>query len=97
MPDGLAFISMILGFAFVTVVGAKLGAGSHALTGLFAAQGARDWPTGVQEPDAPRFVIAPRMDTTQPSLPADDRTEAGSRFAEIEELYAGPIRPAPRP
>ena len=98
MPDGLAFVSMIVGFGFVTVVGAKLGAGSHtALAGLFATQGARDWPTGVQEADAPRFVIAPPSDRTTPAWPAADITEAGARATEIEELYAGPIRPGPRP
>jgi hypothetical protein len=95
MPDGLAFVSMILGFAFVTVVGAKLGAGSHtALVGLFPTQGARDWPSGVQEADAPRFVIAPPSDRTTPAGPAADIPEAGPRSSDIVELYAGPIRPA---
>lgn len=98
MPDGLAFVSMIVGFAFIIVAGAKLGAGSpSALAGLFAAQGARDWPTGVQETDAPRFVIAPPSDPTTPAWPADGIAEAGPRSPEIEELYAGPLRPGPRP
>ena len=57
MPDGLAFISMIAGFGFVIAAGAKIGAHT-ALVGLFATEGARDWPTGVQEADAPRFVFA---------------------------------------
>ena len=55
MPDGLAFVSMILGFAFVTVVGAKMGAATHStFAGLFATQGARDWPTGVHRPCSAR-------------------------------------------
>jgi hypothetical protein len=55
-------ISMILwligGFAFLFVAGALLGAGSEtSLTGLFPQNGAREWPHGVQETDAPRFAV----------------------------------------
>jgi hypothetical protein len=83
MPDGLAFISMIVGFGLVIVAGAKLGAGSHiALAGLFAIHGPSEWPTGVQEADAPRFVFARSSAVMAADVPA----------VEIEELYAGPIR-----
>lgn len=82
MPDGLTIVTVIFGFGLVTVAGAKLGAGS--IGGLFATQVARDWPTGVQEPDAPRFVFTrPSVGMTQ----ADDAPPC-----EIDELYAGPIR-----
>ena len=89
MPDGFTIVSVIVGFAIVTVAGAKLGAGSHtSLEGLFPAQGASDWPTGVQEADAPRFVFAP------PSIGSlSEDTAPGPMIGELEELYAGPIRP----
>ena len=89
MPDGFTIVSVIVGFALVTVAGAKLGAGSHtSLQGLFPAQGRRDWPTGVQEVDAPRFVFAP------PSIgPLSEDTAPGPMIGDLEELYAGPIRP----
>ena len=66
MTDGLTVIWLILGLGFVMVAGARLGAGSHtSLTGLFPARGARDWPAGVQEPDAPRFDVS-HLDTLRP-------------------------------
>ncbi len=59
MYDGLTIIGLIFGFGFLMVAGARLRAGSHlSLTGLFPAPGVRDWPHGVQEPDAPRFDVA---------------------------------------
>lgn len=82
MPDGFTIVAVIVGFALVTVAGAKLGAGS--IEGLFATQGARDWPTGVQEADAPPFVF------TRPSVGTTQTDEAPP--CEIDELYAGPIR-----
>jgi hypothetical protein len=82
MPDGFTIVSVIVGFALVTAAGAKLGAGS--LEGLFAMHGVRDWPTGVQEDDAPRFVFTPRSAVTSH---VDDAPPW-----EIDELYAGPIR-----
>lgn len=93
MPDGLTFISVILGFGFVVVAGAKLGAGSHTgLVGLFSTHEARDWPIGVQEADAPRFVFA--RPPTQPARASGtgDGLAGDAPAAEIEELYAGPIR-----
>ncbi len=92
MPEGLTFISVIAGFALIAVVGARLGAGTPAaLAGLFPAQGVRDWPTGVQEADAPRFNLdaAPSPPV---GLPDTSRTSAETPPSEIEDLYAGPIR-----
>ncbi len=93
MPDGLTFISVIFGFGLVIVAGAKFGAGSlSALGGLFVTHGARDWPTGVQEGDAPRFVF------TRPAGRPTDGVQAGHLPAdaapacEINDLYTGPIR-----
>lgn len=93
MPDGLAFISMIAGFGFVIVAGAKIGAGSHtALVGLFATEGARDWPTGVQEADAPRFVFARSSVVMAVTSAAGDIPASDVPLVEVEELYAGPLR-----
>lgn len=93
MPfDGLTVVSVIVGFGLVAAAGAKLGAGSNgALAGLFATHGARDWPIGVQEGDAPRFLLdsAPVPPATATGEGAGD----GAEGALIEELYAGPIRP----
>jgi hypothetical protein len=59
MVDGVTYLSLALGFGFILVAGARLGAGSHtALGGLFPSRPVVDWPTGVQEADAPRFDIA---------------------------------------
>ena len=54
----LGFV-LVAGVGFVLVVGGRIGSGSPTvLAGLFPAHGVRDWPTGVQEPDAPRFDVA---------------------------------------
>jgi hypothetical protein len=84
MPlDGLTFIIVIAGFGLVIAAGAWLGEGSPgSLAGLFPSSGAREWPVGVQEPDAPHFVVA--------AVPV--RPTAEPPRNEIEELYAGPIR-----
>ena len=98
MSDGLAFVAMIVGFALVIVAGAKLGAGSHtALAGMFATQGARDWPTGVQEADAPRFDFAGPSAPLTPASPAGDLAVDALPVPEIEDLYVGPIRSVHRP
>ena len=92
MADDLTLLSAIIGFGLVIAAGARLGAGSHALSGLFAAQGARDWPTGVQEPDAPHFnFVHPTGDTPGVSDPGDGPLDVPS-WARIEDLYAGPLR-----
>ena len=70
-----------------------LGVGAPgALSGLFASQGAREWPTGVQEADAPHFDFSRRSDATAtPSTAAHARADDPS-WARIEELYEGPLR-----
>ena len=58
MSDVVVPIVVIAGFGFILYAGAHLGAGStRAFAGLFAPGDARDWPTGVQEADAPRFHV----------------------------------------
>jgi hypothetical protein len=60
MPDGPTYLSVVLGFAFVLIAGAWLAPGSPTiLGGLFAPQAARDWPIGVQEPDAHLDALRP--------------------------------------
>jgi hypothetical protein len=69
MPDGVVSISVVIGFGFIIFAGARLGAGSlQAFGGLFAAQGVRDWPTGIQEGDAPRFDVQ-HLDELRPGRP----------------------------
>ena len=82
MPDETTLVSALVGVG-ITIFGfAMLGVGAPgALSGLFASQGARDWPAGVQEPDAPHFDFSDRSDS-------DD----GSSWARIEDLYDGPLR-----
>ena len=92
MADGLTFLSAIVGFGLVIAAGAKLGAGSHALSGLFAAQGARDWPTGVQEPDAPHFNLVHSTAVTPCATTVGDALAGEPSWAGIEDLYAGPLR-----
>lgn len=58
MSDGVTYLGLVVGFGFILVAGIRLGEGSRdLLAGLFPAHGARDWPTGVQEGDAPRFAV----------------------------------------
>lgn len=91
--DGPTFISAIIGFGIVIVAGAMLGAGSHAvLTGLFAAQGAREWPTGVQEEDAPHFDFSHRSDTSLTAPTAHRALADDPSWGRIEDLYEGPLR-----
>jgi hypothetical protein len=93
MHDGITYLSLVVGFGFVLIAGAKLGAGSQTfLAGLFPVHGARDWPTGVQESDAPRFAVE-HLDQLRPErlppidtfcgLPLDD---TGDPRPEIIEL-----------
>ena len=59
MSDVVVPIAVVAGFGFILYAGAHLGAGStQAFAGLFAAGDVRDWPTGIQEADAPRFDVA---------------------------------------
>lgn len=91
MADGPTLISAIVGFGIVVVAGYMLGAGSHALTGLFAAQGAHDWPIGIQEPDAPHFVFEHTSDSAPGVSDGGDALPEPS-WAVIEDLYEGPLR-----
>ena len=69
MSDGVIYVTLVVGFGFVIVAGARLGAGSHlSLAGLFPTSGVRDWPKGVQESDAPRFAVA-HLDGLRPEHP----------------------------
>jgi hypothetical protein len=89
--DGLTVISLVVGFGLLIVAGARLGAGSHSsLAGLFATHGGRDWPIGVQEGDAPRFLLPSRSDRS--SGRAADSPPPETPPPVIEDLYAGPIR-----
>ena len=69
MSDGVTYLGVVVGFGFILIAGARLGAGSHhSLGGLFAGQRVRDWPTGVQEGDAPRFAVG-HLDGLRPGHP----------------------------
>ena len=58
MPDILTILSIFAGFAFIIVVGAKLGAGgTDSVLGLFRFEDLPARPRGVQETDLPRFVF----------------------------------------
>ena len=90
MTDGPTVIWLLLGFGFVMVAGARLGAGSHtSLTGLFPTHGVRDWPAGIQEPDAPRFEVS-HLDTLRPRRAGAVRTTVDDvvPLPEIVELGA---------
>ena len=66
MIDISTVLWLIGGFAFLLVAGALLGAGTeNSLTGLFAQNGRRDWPQGVQETDVPRFAVE-HLDALRP-------------------------------
>ncbi|MFL5674362.1 MAG: hypothetical protein ACJ779_05115 [Chloroflexota bacterium] len=92
MSDAVIDITLVAGFAFIVVAGSRLGAGSHhALVGLFGGRGSRDWPTGVQEADAPRFAIGhlDGLRPGQPTLVAVSATEderPGEPRAELIDL-----------
>jgi hypothetical protein len=73
MPDGIVLPVLALGFGFVLIAGSWLTNGSTDLmAGLFASQAVRDWPPGVQEPDAPRFDVAHVDAIRSPATPPDD-------------------------
>ena len=58
MLDIPTTLFVLAGFAFIFVVGAKLGAGStDSLAGLFAYEPMPPRPRGVQETELPRFVF----------------------------------------
>jgi len=87
MSDQLIVVSTMVGLGFLLVAGAWLGAGSHtALVGLFAAHGGRDWPTGVQEADAPHFAVA-HLDNLRPAAATPPESfDDGGASPEIVDL-----------
>ncbi|MFL5722704.1 MAG: hypothetical protein ACJ78H_04880 [Chloroflexota bacterium] len=90
MSDGVITLTVVIGFAFILVAGSRLGAGSHhALAGLFPARGGRDWPTGVQEEDGPRFVVRhlDGLRRGQPVVIATARPDEGAVDAPPAELF----------
>ncbi len=61
----------LVGLGFVQIVGSRSGErSSTAFAGLFPAQGRRDWPTGLQESDAPRFDVT-HLDALRPGTMGD--------------------------
>jgi hypothetical protein len=71
VPAPVALFATLVGFGLVTLAGAWLCEGSALdFSGLFPAQGRSDWPTGVQEGDAPRFAVE-HVDALRPIHPAD--------------------------
>jgi hypothetical protein len=93
MPDGITCLALVLAFGFVLIAGSWLGAGSPTiLAGLFPPLAIRDWPIGVQEPDAPRFAVA-HLDALRPGMTsAPDRP---IQPAEIVELFERPLSTSP--
>jgi hypothetical protein len=84
VPDPLVPIAPIAGFGLVVALVSILNERRPVdVGGLFPLQGRNDWPQGVQEPDAPRFVLD-RPDRRQPFA------------AEIDEVQA-PAGALPRP
>jgi hypothetical protein len=51
-------IAVIVVLGLIVVAGRLLGAGTDAISGLFPSPGQPEWPRGVQEEDAPRFVFS---------------------------------------
>jgi len=90
MPEGITYLALVAAIGFVLIAGAKLGAGSPTiLGGIFPSQAVRDWPVGVQEPDAPRFAVA-HIDALRPGLTPTPESADRTRPPEIVELYERP-------
>lgn len=93
MSDWVTYLGLFVGFGFILAAGLRLGAGSRdVLAGLFPAHGARDWPTGVQEGDAPRFAVG-HLDGLRPGhaglmggLAADAGSSIDGPGAELVDL-----------
>ncbi len=89
MSDDATFLAFILGFGFILVAGARLGPSTPTLLGgLFPPPAGRDWPTGIQEPDAPRFAVA-HLDALRPSVEAPPTTVAVDPVSRVD-MHAGP-------
>ena len=96
MPYEQIVIWSILGLGFVVVVVSLLRTDPQsAFGGMFAAQGGRDWPTGVQESDAPRFAVS-HLDALRPDAgvarSGDDEDEPTPEVIDLGErrLDRGP-------
>jgi hypothetical protein len=84
MPDVATAFWLIIGIGFVLIAAYWLGSGvptALTLAGLFPAQGIRDWPTGVQEADAPRFAVD-HLDGLRPPAASHDGV-AQQRFDDL--------------
>jgi hypothetical protein len=55
--DPFTIVLVAVGFGAIAVAGARFGASTTSLAGLFVRQGAPSWPRGVQEDDAPHFAL----------------------------------------
>ena len=89
MSDGVVYLTLVIGFGFILVAGSRLGAGTPgALAGLFAAHGQRDWPTGIQEGDAPRFAVG-HLDNLRPELPVVIETSARGEVVDLGSRRLG--------
>ena len=87
MPDVATAFWLIIGIGFVLMAANWLGSGlptALTLAGLFPAQGVRDWPTGVQEADAPRFAVE-HLDGLRPGAAYDG--VAQQRFDDLDDPY----------
>jgi hypothetical protein len=101
--DQVTIFWLVVCFGFLVTAGIRPGADPHAvLLGLFAAHGVRDWPTGVQESDAPRFAVA-HLDSLRPtgSTPTDgprgETTDDRDDWApELIDLGSRRFDPRPR-
>ena len=91
MSDGVTYLGLVVIFGFVLVAAARLGTGPQRIfEGLFAPPARRDWPTGVQESDAPRFDVA-HLDGLRPgrsvrSRPSETSTVADAAGPELLDL-----------
>ena len=104
MSDLMTVVWLVAGLGFLLVAGARLGAGGQmALMGLFASHGVRDWPTGVQEADAPHFAVT-HLDNLRPGHAAafewqtgdaDEPGEPGDA-PELIDLGSRPLGARPR-
>jgi hypothetical protein len=87
--DAVTIALVIAGFAGIALAGARFGAGSTtSFVGLFARSGQRTWPQGIQEPDAPRFVLE-RLGGPEDAAPVRNAT-GGARSPLETVARAGP-------
>jgi hypothetical protein len=90
MPDGVTYVALFLAFGFVLIAGLRLSPGSPTiLGGIFPPHAVRDWPLGVQEPDAPRFAVA-HLDGLRPGGPPAPTPDVIDS-PELIELFERPL------